>query len=400
MTVLNGASGDCFQNLVKLQKAHNREIRNVAFVKDPLSQAVSLVTCSHDSVKVWSLSNGTEDTISLTEEQEIKGWRNGVQDFDVTTDGKLAAVVGVDSIMHQITLSPNDHSNVKKETFDIGFMEIWFVSIVPNQPEYISTCYSGSLIALDTTGKVTKTAPFNGVKQISALACSPDGKSVAVANNEGIVTVVDSSNLTSRFNFEAHALKVRAISFAPDSKHILTGSDDKTVKLYEISGPEVQSIRTFCGHRNYVTTVQFDRSYDGQRFASCSNDSSVIIWNAQSTHPLYIFQNLHEGVVTNISFSFDNQLLASVGEDRSICINRVDDGSRQITEKFDELIRENESRSQEYNSGMCDNEEMHGYSSDLFSNQYNAGNQEEEEDELLVRARRDLEAVSDEEKQL
>uniref|UniRef100_A0A158Q9J4 WD_REPEATS_REGION domain-containing protein n=1 Tax=Enterobius vermicularis TaxID=51028 RepID=A0A158Q9J4_ENTVE len=384
--------------------AHNREVKKVAFVKDDAAQRYLLITCSHDSVKVWTLSPGADDTVSLSEENEIKGWRNGVQDFDVTADGKIAAIVSVDSTLHQITLPADDHSVASREVFDTGFMEIWFLCIVPNQSEYISTRYSGSLIALDMTGKVTKTAPFNGVKQISALACvcivhiSPDGKSVAVANNEGIVTIVDSANLASKFYFEAHALKVRAINFSPDSKHVLTGSDDKTVKLYEILGSKAQHVSTFCGHRNYITAVQFDRSYDGQRFASCSNDSSVIIWNAQSTQPLYMFQNLHEGVVTSVSFSFDNQFLASVGEDRTICISRVDDGTRQVVGKDSELTQDNEPQAQEYSNNIYDSEEIHGYSATLFDSHYSTGPQEEEEDELLVRARRDLEAASDDEK--
>lgn len=399
MTVLTGSDGDYFQNVSKLQKAHNREIRKVAYVKDPQSQVVSLVTCGHDSMKIWNISNEQDESVSLSEEREFNQWRNGTQDFDVTSDGKLAAVVSIDSVLHQITVPSYDQSSDTIESFDKGFMEVWFVRIAPDQSEYLTISFSGSLITMDMTGAVTKTSPFNGVRQVSALDYSPDGKSMAFANNEGIVTIVSSTNLTPRFNFEAHALKVRAICFSPDSKHVLTGSDDKTVKLYEISSNKAQHVNTFCGHRSNVTAVQFDRSFDGQKFASCSNDSSVIIWNAQSAQPYHIFQNLHEGVVTSISFSFDNQFLASVGEDRTICISRVDDGSRQISDKYDEYMNEGESHSQDYDSSLYGVEGIPRYSAGMYSNQYNPGSQEdEEEDELLVRARRDLEAVSDDEK--
>lgn len=35
--------------------AHNREVKKVAFVKDDAAQRYLLITCSHDSVKVWTL---------------------------------------------------------------------------------------------------------------------------------------------------------------------------------------------------------------------------------------------------------------------------------------------------------------------------------------------------------
>uniref|UniRef100_A0A0N5AWW9 WD_REPEATS_REGION domain-containing protein n=1 Tax=Syphacia muris TaxID=451379 RepID=A0A0N5AWW9_9BILA len=398
MTVLTEASTNYFQNIIKVQKAHNREIRKVSFIKDPHSQNVLMVTCSHDSLKIWSVTGDTHDTMSLAEIQEVKGWRNGVQDFDITNDGKLAATVGVDSVLHQTTfMDDTRHTVDKTEKFDIGFMEIWFICIIPNQIVYATTSYSGSLVILDTTGKVIKTAPFNGVKQISALDCSPDGKSIAVANNEGIVTIVDSENLSSRFNFEAHALKVRAVSFSPDSKRILTGSDDKTVKLYEILNTKAEAVSTFCGHRNVVTAVQFDHSLDGQRFASCSNDSCVIIWSAQSAKPLHIFKDLHEGVISSICFSFDNQFLASVGEDRTICVSQVDNGSRKMEEKFEESARESELQSQMHDGS---NDNIHQYPSDLFVSEHKEEKEVKNvEDELLGKAGKDVDAVSDEEKQ-
>uniref|UniRef100_A0A914RTT3 Uncharacterized protein n=1 Tax=Parascaris equorum TaxID=6256 RepID=A0A914RTT3_PAREQ len=92
---------------------------------------------------------------------------------------------------------------------------------------------------------------------------SPDGKSIAVANNEGVVTIVSAATLASRFFFEAHAVKVRAVCFSPDSSTLLTGSDDRTVKLHQINALKSQLVKSFCGHRSSVTSVQFDHCIDG-----------------------------------------------------------------------------------------------------------------------------------------
>lgn len=110
------------------------------------------------------------DAVSLTEKLEIKGWRSGAQDFDVTPDGActpflvqhivklkldlcwiwkltcwniqlifllVIAVVGIDSLMHVFNLSLS-YFTYNAEIFNLGFMEQWHVRISPCQTRYIT----------------------------------------------------------------------------------------------------------------------------------------------------------------------------------------------------------------------------------------------------------------------
>ncbi|VDM45104.1 unnamed protein product [Toxocara canis] len=409
--------------------AHDRAIVGVEHVCDPLTNEMSLITCAHDSIKIWRI--GAEDGSSLSEEQKIKGWRCGVQAFDVTPDGSMAAVVGVDSTLHQIFIS-HDASPATIQSFNNGCMQIWHVLFAPDHMHYLTVNFSAALTLLDMNGQITKSGSFNAVRQISVIAYSPDGASIAVANNEGVVTVLSSSTLASRFFFEAHAVKVRAMCFSPDSSALLTGSDDKTIKLHQIGGSKSQLVKSFCGHRSSVTAVRFDRCIDRQRFASCSNDAMIIIWDVTSGHQLHVFGDSHDGVVNGIAFSFDSQYLVSVGDDRSICVHRVDDGKRHPRGVQNHFSNDNGPVAiQEYAGSVSaydtDAQEAHDFyaSSAQFgadagergaeyiptSTQFHPGGPQssyyhpglrghvgdEEEDELLARARRDLEAVSNEE---
>jgi WD40 repeat protein len=54
---------------------------------------------------------------------------------------------------------------------------------------------------------------------------------------------------------KGHSMWVRSVAISPDNKYIVSGSDDDTIRLWDVkSGKE---IRTFIGHTDYVTSVSF-----------------------------------------------------------------------------------------------------------------------------------------------
>ena len=62
------------------------------------------------------------------------------------------------------------------------------------------------------------------------------------------------------------AAVVGSVAFSPDGTHLLSGSPDKTLKLWDAATGEL--IRTFEGHAGGVTSVAF--SPDGTRLLSGS----------------------------------------------------------------------------------------------------------------------------------
>jgi WD40 repeat protein len=76
--------------------------------------------------------------------------------------------------------------------------------------------------------------------------------------------------------FSGHTGEVWSVAFSPDGMYALSGSDDHTLKLWDVnSGTE---IRSFSGHTGRVNSVAF--SPDGRYALSGSND--IKLWDVSS----------------------------------------------------------------------------------------------------------------------
>ncbi len=72
----------------------------------------------------------------------------------------------------------------------------------------------------------------------------------------------------------AHAGDVKAAAFTRDGAHVLTGSKDGTLKLWDLATTRL--VRTFVGHKGEITAVAL--SPDGSRALSGSEDKTVRLW--------------------------------------------------------------------------------------------------------------------------
>jgi WD40 repeat protein len=79
-----------------------------------------------------------------------------------------------------------------------------------------------------------------------------------------------------------HTYIVASVSFSPDGTHIVTGSWDQTVRLWDVgTGQPVGE--PLLGHTDYVRSVSF--SPDGTRIVTGSNDATVRLWDAVTRQP-------------------------------------------------------------------------------------------------------------------
>ena len=88
-----------------------------------------------------------------------------------------------------------------------------------------------------------------------------------------------------------HIDYVNSVIFSPDGSHVVSGSDDKTVQIWNVA--------VLRGHSHYVTSVVF--SPDGSHVASGSYET-VHIWNVATGESEAELKG-HSGYVNSVAFS-------------------------------------------------------------------------------------------------
>jgi WD40 repeat protein len=94
------------------------------------------------------------------------------------------------------------------------------------------------------------------------------------------------------------------VAFSPDGKQVVSGSQDKTVRLWDAATGA--ALRMLEGHTGYVTSVAF--SPDGKQVVSGSHGKAVRLWDAATGAALQTLDG-HTGSVNSVAFSPNGKLL-------------------------------------------------------------------------------------------
>ena len=149
--------------------------------------------------------------------------------------------------------------------------------------------------------------------RVRAVTIAPDGQTMLSGSHDKTLKLWDLAIGRERRTFAGHAREVSCVSISSDSRTALSGSWDKTLKLWDLASGKV--LRTYVGHSNDVTSVAI--TPDGRRALSGSSDHTMKLWDLASAKALRTFSG-HLGSVTSVAIASDGLTALSGGDDNTL----------------------------------------------------------------------------------
>ena len=141
---------------------------------------------------------------------------------------------------------------------------------------------------------------------IKSIAISPDGKYIVSGSGDKTIKIWDFKTGMCLNTLEGNEDSIDTVAISPDGKYIVSGSEDKTIKIWDIKTGEC--LNTLEGHENFISSVAI--SPNGEYIVSGSWDNTVKIWDIKTGECLNTLKG-HSGSVYSIAISPDGKYIVS-----------------------------------------------------------------------------------------
>ncbi|MDQ0291579.1 TIR domain-containing protein [Oligosphaera ethanolica] len=192
--------------------------------------------------------------------------------------------------------------------------------------------------------------------EVLSVSFSPDGRRAVSGSNDQTVRVWDLETGACLRTLEGHSGWVGSVSVSLDGRRAVSGSVDKTVRVWDLETGAC--LRTLEGHTEQVASVSV--SLDGRRAVSGSWDETVRVWDLETGACLLTLEG-HTEPVASVSVSPDGRRAVSGSWDETVrvwdletgaCLRTLEghteqvasvsvslDGRRAVSGSWDETVR-------------------------------------------------------------
>jgi WD40 repeat protein len=298
---------------------HSSAVRSVRISSD---NSMIVSGSSDGSVRVWDLVKMERKFTYRTPNAEVysvdfsrgrsliaSGLSDGtIQIWDVSKGNLVNVLPGHESIVRSVRFS-QDGSRLVSGSND-GTVRYWD----PMKENPIHTLIGDG-------GNISSVRIWNDTDNFGKIASS---------SSKGKISIWDLSTMKA-IKFVTSFVNIHSVSFSSDG-HFLVFGQNKTIKIADLTDTSLPFKTLETGHSGAVLSVAF--SNDSRLIVSGSEDNTVRIWDVQTGKELHQL-NAHLHHVTNVTFSNDDSHIVSSSRDGTWILWTLDPKATVISARRD-----------------------------------------------------------------
>jgi WD40 repeat protein len=265
-----------------------------------------LATGGHDGeARVWSISGG----------HELIGHTGNITALGFAPKGDVLATAGSDS---KIKIWNTATGEALKETSASSITDI----SLPNSTHLIATSADGTLTEWEWPTGLPRVSQG---QETTATAAVYNHPAQLLAFAESSKPVLRAIGRAGRVSLDAgpaasHKGRVVALAFSNTGELLVTGSEDRSAKVWDLVGRTLLATLPSAGrlgHASSVDAVVF--SPNGKVIATGSSDQTVIVWNLASGDVIHRLRG-HGAGITRLVFSSDGSRLCAISRNQRLTV--------------------------------------------------------------------------------
>ncbi len=148
---------------------------------------------------------------------------------------------------------------------------------------------------------------------VNSVALSPDNQTIVSGSNDRTIKVWDLQSGKLIHSLSSHSSSVYSVGISKDSQTIVSGNQDGAVRVWSLlTGKE---IRNLSGHRSAVFSVSI--SSDSKTVISGGEDKIVRIWDLETSELVHSLSG-HSNWIRAVAINPDSKYVVSGGDDMEI----------------------------------------------------------------------------------
>ena len=213
--------------------------------------------------------------------------------------------------------------------YDFGETIIWDLDLRPDGTQVAVARDDGFISLINLNNLEESPTDRESGSAVYIVVYSPNNEWLGVGTSSGEAYFWNLDNVYSVLGAR-HSDEIYALDFSPNSEWMVTGGADSIARLQEVSEDGYQ--RAAMAHGDWIEFIDFGPS--GEWFLTASDDNSVRVWDVETG--IEKLRMEHDGFVLRADISNNGAWIASTGYDQTARVWDSMSGSEMMQIPLDE----------------------------------------------------------------